>query len=45
VRQGSKRDTEHREFASTQFYSGQQGQAVFGREPDNEFATAIVLAR
>jgi hypothetical protein len=57
VRQGSKRDTEHREFASTQFYSGQQGQAVFGREPNNEFAinisedirrqnkTAIVLAR
>jgi hypothetical protein len=34
-----------REFASTQFDSGQQGQAVFGREPDNEFATAIVLAR
>jgi hypothetical protein len=45
VRQGSKRDTEQREFASTQFDSGQQGQAVFGREPDNEFATAIVLAR
>jgi len=35
---GSQRDTEQREFASTHFDSGQQGQAVFGREPNNEFA-------
>jgi hypothetical protein len=57
VGQGSQRDTGQREFAGTQFDSGQQRQAVFGREPNNEFAinisedirrqnkTAIVLAR